>query len=337
LAETAEIQCSNPACKVRQDRKCVEGLELDKCPHYGKPLAAQPSPGAVADDQHGIVLPSGNLLDPEEASQVRRRGASRVIAVVGPKEAGKTTLISSVFELFQRGPIGPFQFCGSRTMYAFERACHPSRGVSRNATPKTERTLLTDVKFYHTALRRPGEPMLDLLVADRGGEDYRSAADDASAVQGFVEIGRADTITFLVDGRQLIDLVTRSSVGSEILAIAQALIDGGAIEGRPRVALVLTKLDEIGRSSGSARAAGDFERIVAKFRTLHGDSFGEIRSFEVAACPSDTSLPLGHGVSELLAYWEEAAPVAVSKPAPYVSSPTRFMHRLQDWSYDGDI
>jgi hypothetical protein len=201
--------------------------------------------------------------------------------------------------------------------------------VSRNAIPKTERTLLTDVKFYHAALRRPGEAVLDLLVADRNGEDYGSAADDANAVRGFVEIGRADTITFLIDGKQLIDLVTRNSVGSEILAIAQALIDGGAIEGRPRVAFVLTKLDEIGRSPERERAERDFDRIDAKFRELHGDSFGEIRSFKVAACPSDTSLPLGHGVSDLIAYWEEAAPASVSKPASYVASPTRFMHRLQ--------
>jgi hypothetical protein len=329
LAETPEIQCSNPACKVRQDGRCVEGLDPNECPHYGKALAAEPSGGAVADDQHGIILPSGDLLDREEASQVLRRGASRVIAVVAPKDAGKTTLIASVFELFLRGPIGPFRFCGSRTMYGFERACHPSRGLSRNAIPKTERTPLTDVKFYHAALRRPGEPMLDLLFADRNGEDYGSAADDASAARGFVEIGRADTITLLVDGRQLVDLVTRNSVGSEILAIAQALIDGGAIEGRPRVAFVLTKLDEIGRSPDRERAERDFDRIDAKFRSLHGDSFGEIRSFKVAACPSDTSLPLGHNVSDLVAYWGQAAPVAVSKPAPYVSSSTRFMHRLQ--------
>ena len=294
-----------------------------------RPLRPSHRQARPPDDQHGIVLPSGDLLDTEEASQVLRRGDSRVIAVVAPKEAGKTTLISSVFELFQRGPIGPFRFCGSRTMYAFERACHPSRGVSLNAIPNTERTLLTDVKFYHTTLRRPGEPMLDLLLADRGGEDYRSAADDASGVRAFVEIGRADTITFLVDGRQLVDLVTRNSAGSEILAIAQALIDGGAIEERPRVALVLTKLDEIKRSPDSERAERDFDKIDAKFRALHGGSLGEIRSFKVAACPSDTSLPVGHGVADLLAFWEEASHAAISKPAPHVSSPTRFMHRLQ--------
>jgi hypothetical protein len=214
-------------------------------------------------------------------------------------------------------------------MYAFERACHPSRGVSRNVRPKTERTLLTTVNFYHAALCRSGGPILDLVVADRNGEDYGTAADDASGVEEFVEIRRADTITFLIDGRQLADSVMRNTVGSEMLAIVQALVDGGAIEDRPRVALVLTKLDDVERSVDSKRAKRDFAKIKAKFRELHADAFGEIRSFEVAACPSDMSLPLGHGIADLLAYWEKDAPQAVSQPAPQTSSSTRFMHRLQ--------
>ncbi|MCP2209675.1 TRAFAC clade GTPase domain-containing protein [Bradyrhizobium diazoefficiens] len=330
MAETtAEVQCANPACKVRIDGRCVEGLEKNKCPHYGRPLEAPASDGAAQVEAHGIVLPSGDLLDQEEASQVLRRGASRVIAVVAPREAGKTTLIASVFELFLRGPIGPFRFSGSRTMYAFERACHPSRGVSQNARPKTERSLLTTVKFYHAALCRPDGDVLDLVVADRNGEDYGAAADNTEVVQDFVEIRRADTITFLLDGKQLADLVTRSSVGPELLAIVQALVDGGAIDGRPSVALVLTKLDEIERSADSARAKSDFAKIVAKFREFHADSFGEIRSFEVAACPSDTSLDLGHGVASLLAYWQDVVKPSIPTPAAHVSSSERYMHLLQ--------
>jgi hypothetical protein len=314
---------------VRTDGRCVEGLEKEKCPHFGKPLVVPTSAGPARAERHGIVMPTGDLLDQEEASQLLRRGNARVIAVVAPKEAGKTTLVASVFELFLRGPIGDFGFAGSRTMYAFERACHPSRGVSRNERPKTERTLLTSVKFYHASLKKAGGDVIELIVADRNGEDYGNAPDDTDAVRDFVEIHRADTITFLVDGQQLADPVMRNTVGPSVLAIAQALIDGGAIEGRPRIALVLTKFDDVARSADKDRPSRDFEKIVGKFRTLHADVFGEIRSFEVAACPSDTSLPLGHGVAELLAYWEETGPVTVPKAAPHVSSTERFMHLLQ--------
>ncbi|MHC4041334.1 TRAFAC clade GTPase domain-containing protein [Bradyrhizobium sp. 23AC] len=314
---------------MKTDGRCVEGLEKNACPYYGKPLAATATAGDTPAERHGIVLPSGDLLDQEKASQLLRRGDSRVIAVVAPKEAGKTTLIASIFELFLRGPIGPFEFAGSRTMYAFERASHPSRSVSRNARPETERTLLTTVKFYHAALCRPGGATLDLVVADRNGEDYGAAPDDTGVVREFVEIHRADTITFLVDGRQLVDPVTRSRVGADILAIAQALVDGGGVMGRPRVAIVLTKFDDIARSADKGRSRRDFEKIVEKFHALHASLFGEIRSFEVAACPSDVSLPLGHGVADLLAYWEAPVALVVPKAASHVSSSTRFMNRLQ--------
>jgi hypothetical protein len=322
------VQCGNPDCKVGQDGKCVEGLALDKCPYYGKPPQPRAAAAAVADETHGVLLPSGDLLTVDEANGVLRRRGSRVIAVVGPKEAGKTTLIASIYEMFLRGPIGPYRFSSSRTLYAFERSCHPSRALSQNVVPNTERTLLTDVHFYHLATPKHGAPVIDMLLADRNGEDYRTSTDDPSTASGFIEIARADTITFLVDGRQLLDLTTRSSIAAEALATAQALIDGEAIVGHPRVAIVLTKIDCIKRSARCEPAMRDFRKLVMRFENLYGEAFREIKSFEVAACPADTSLPLGHGVPELLDYWQSESAEPVPPARPYASRSTRFMHLL---------
>jgi hypothetical protein len=330
LAEPGPIiQCGNTDCKVGEDRKCVEGLAFDKCPYYGKPPQPRAAAGAVADETHGMLLPSGDLLTVGDANSVLRRGGSRVIAIVGPKEAGKTTLITSIFELFLRGAIGPYRFSSSRTLYAFERSCHPSRAVSQHVVPKTERTLLTDVHFYHLAMRKDAAPIVDMLLADRNGEDFRTSTDDPSTVSGFLEIARADTITFLVDGHQLLDLTTRSSIASEVIAIAQALIDGGAIAGRPRVAIVLTKVDDITRSADRDRTMRDFQNLVSRFRNLFGGEFREIRQFEVAACPSDATLSLGHGVPDLLDYWQEESHEPVLPASPYSLRSTRFMQLLR--------
>ena len=113
------------------------------------------------------------------------------------------------------------------------------------------------------ALLPSGDPRdrrspVDMLFADRGGEDYRGSTDDPSTASGFAEIIRADTITFLVDGHQLVDLTTRNSIASEIVGIVQALIDGDALAGRPRAAVVLTKVDEIGRSADRDRDSARF-------------------------------------------------------------------------------
>jgi hypothetical protein len=329
LAEAAPIiQCGNPDCKVAENDKCVEGLAFDKCPYFGKPLQLRTVVGTGADETHGMLLPSGDLLTVNEANRVLRRGESRVIAIVGPKESGKTTLIASIFELFLRGAIGPYCFSSSRTLYAFERSCHPSRAVSQNVVPKTERTLLTDVHFYHLATRKDGAPVVDLLLADRNGEDYRTSTDDPSTASGFAEIARADTITFLVDGSQLLDLTTRSSIASEVVGTAQALIDSDAIVERPRVAIVLTKVDRIEGSASGTRTMRDFRNLVTRFESLYGEAFPEIKSFEVAACPSDTSLSLGHGILELLDYWQTESHETVPLAQPYASHSTRFMHLL---------
>jgi hypothetical protein len=109
----------------------------------------------------------------------------------------------------------------------------------------------------------------------------------------------------------------------------RTLIDGDAVADRPRVAIVLTKFDEIARSPHRERALRDFANLATRFRTLFREQFGEIRQFEVAACPSDTSLPLGHGVDELLHYWQEELPQRSSPPKLAVPSSTRFMHQLQ--------
>jgi hypothetical protein len=323
------VQCSNPVCKVAEKHTCVEGLALDVCPHYGKAPEPKAVSGSATAEPHGMRLPLGDLLAIAEASGVLRRGGSRVIAFVGPKEAGKTTLIASIFELFLRGEIGPYQFSSSMSLYAFERSCHPSRAASQNVIPKTERTLSTDVLFYHLATRKADAPAVDILLADRNGEDYSASADDPSTASGFVEIARADTITFLVDGSRLLDLAARTSVVSEIVAIAQALIDGGAINERPHVAVVLTKLDDINRSADRNRPIRDFQNLVTRIRSLYGGIFGEIRSFEVAACPSDMSLPLGHGVLELLDYWLAKAPVPFLADLPYATRSMRLMHLLR--------
>lgn len=322
-------QCANSDCKVAETGKCVEGLALDRCPHYGRPPSQPETPSTDAEPAvpAGIGLPSGDLLKIPDAGAILRGGQSRVVAIIGPRGAGKTTLITSLFELLQHGPIGNCHFARSTTLYAFERACHHSRAVSLRITPATERTILADVHFYHLGIRIDGGPILDLLLADRAGEDYRDATDNPSAARGFAEIARADSINLLVDGRRLTDLVSRQAVQSEIVMIMQALIDGGAVVGRPRIALILTKIDEVIASGHRDRVEQDFAALLERITRLFGGNFDSVDSFKVAACPSDDSMKRGFGVPALLDFWNTPA----ASPAPVTQSPllsSRFMGRL---------
>src|SRR3546814_7586901 len=102
------------------------------------------------------------------------------------------------------------------------------------------RSTRTDTLFPYTTLFRSVQ---SLLIADRSGEDYSEVTDELVAADGLVELRRAETITFLIDGDRLLDNRRRHNHKAEIAQIAQALNEAGALAENQRVAVVLTKID----------------------------------------------------------------------------------------------
>jgi hypothetical protein len=312
--EAAEIQCANPECRVSQTGKCVEGLALDKCPHIAR--AAAGAQVVVADDKvetadstPDIPLAKSERLILDEASAVMRAAPTRVVAIIGPTSSGKTSLIASLCDLFQLGKVGELHFARSRTLFAFEQACHHARAVSRRNSPQTEHTsLASGLGFYHLGVRDGAtSKILHLLFADRSGEDYRTVADDPNVAGEFVEVRRADVVTALVNGELLLDLSARHNVRHEIVMILQGLLNGDVLSANQRLAVVLTKLDVI-RNAPTAdrdRTERDFDGLVRQIETIFAPVFQEIRPFKIAASPATTTLPHGFGVSELLRFWAE--------------------------------
>jgi hypothetical protein len=326
-AEATVLQCGNQECRVSETGKCVEGLALDKCPHFGL------SPSDVAESTtsqeelppavlHEVSLEKADRLDLRGASAVLGSAATHLIAIIGPSFSGKTSLIASLCDLFQQGRVGGISFARSQTFFAFERACHHSRAASLRKTPQTEHTNLgSGVGFYHLALRDRRTPdLVNVLFADRPGEDYRSAADDPSNAESFAEVRRADCVTVLVSGERLLGVGPRHNVRQDIIMILQGLIDGGVTNPKQRVALVLTKLDLIHSAEDAARtrAERDFDGIVTRVKELFGSSFAEIQTFKVAAAPVTTVLSHGHGVSDLLQFWVTpwSSPQTSNMPLP---------------------
>lgn len=315
MTQVDELQCSNPDCRVAETNKCVEGLSLDECPRYNRDAVSVAPEKIIETDVEGeasddleepISLPSGERLTVPEASAVLRSSReTRVLAIIGPTDSGKTSLIASVYDLFQKGPIGDIHFARSKTLYAFEQACHHARAVSQRNIPDMDRTPMSrGVGFYHIGIRNgSASDIIDLMLADRAGESYRSAADDPSVSAKFFEVQRADSVTVLVDGKRIIGLATRHNVRSEIEMILQGLVDGDTVCQGQRIALVLTKLDEVEGSDRKEKAKRDFDAIVQNVSRLFGNVFSEIKSFQVAASPQTDILPRGYGVLDLLRFW----------------------------------
>jgi len=308
-AVSSPAQCSNLACRVAETGKCVEGLTFDVCSHYGRPPEALDSSngdtGVRPRKSDSVLLPAATLLSESTAAEILRAGDSRVIAVVGPTDAGKTSLIAGVYDLFQQGPTNATHFARSQSLHAFEQACHDARAASMRAEPHINRTPIGGVTFYHLEIGHHScfGRHLSLLLADRAGEEYRLAADDPALSAGYSEVVRADTLTVLVDGHRLLDSGARHNVRSEVELILQALIDGEACQSSQRIALVLTKLDEVASSQHGARAQADYAALLASVRRLYGNAFSAIEPFQTAASPKSNIVPRGAGLEELISFW----------------------------------
>jgi hypothetical protein len=329
-AET--IICANPDCRVAETHRCVEGLDLGACPHYGREpdvQGAEAEPVSDDESREGVCLPGAGTLSTSEASSVLRRGRARVIAVIGPSDSGKTSLIASLYDLFQEGAVADVEFARSRTLHAFEHTCHDARAMSRRGVPHMNRTPIGEVSFYHLEIGGgPAGDGLALLLGDRAGEEYRAAADDVAVVADFSEVVRADTLTVLVDGVRLLSAGARHNLRSDILMMLQGLQDGGGLRAESRLALVLTKLDAVREAETAERALRDFDGLLADARRLFGGALAAIESFQVAASPKTDVLPRGTGLAELLGFWLQAIK-PFEAPAPELPPFKRAFSRLR--------
>lgn len=328
-------RCANPDCNVATDGRCVEGFaDIDTCPQFGKVPSAQSDarPSEIEQPRPGVPLSPSKTLALADAEAVLRNRTSRAIAIVGPHDAGKTSLIAGLYDLFQNGPVQEFAFARSLTLQSFERACHDSRAASRNHVPHMERTQRGEVRFYHLDLiDQTTEGRAALLLGDRAGEEYFETLDDPDTAASFPELRRSDTVTVLVDGDKLLHLGLRHNVKSDVRMTLQAFIDAGAVKPWQRLALVLTKLDKV-RSSAefSPRAFADFESIVQVARSLFEHHFTSVEAFQVAASPQSDTAQRGEGLAELLRYWMEIAPRYEPKQAPkVVANASRAFDRLR--------
>lgn len=307
--------CSNEDCKVAVDGKCVEGYALDECPH-----AMRLSIDDIDEVEEEVVSPTmptvlnlslGDALNREEASALQCRLTSRTIGIIGPNNAGKTSLVAGVYDLLQVGPVAGVGFAGSSTLIGFEKICHDARAASRRDAPHTERTIAgAEATFFHLDLRSNDDEVMSLFIGDRSGEDYLAAADDLARAGDFFEIRRADVVTLLVNGEHLVSSEHRHEARAAAPQIVDALVESKVLRPGCRLAIVLTKEDCVLASANADRAHREFGEVVESVRANHGSYVGEVGSFIVAASPKDaTQVKRGEGVDQLLSYWLAAAPV----------------------------
>ncbi|WP_157489231.1 hypothetical protein [Lysobacter sp. Root916] len=246
---------------------------------------------------------------------LRRRDAVIVSLLAGP-EAGKTTLIATMYELARRRGYRDLRFAGSDSIRGFEERCHLSRHVSGAEHADTQRTRGGPPQFLH--LRLAGQTRsFDFLLADRAGEFVTRVLAYPDSIATFPEVVRADHLLLLVDGSELFHRAPQAN--STAKRVFQALEQNNLLGSRP-LHIVVTKKDmfsgiELDKVEQRAQRLGEF--FSERHRLVHLHLTGaRARAGEAE---------FGEGIEELLQALlpREVAPM-------YVAVPTGLTTHLDD-------
>jgi hypothetical protein len=204
------------------------------------------TPADANIDTRLIRLPwSGAALGTTDLPFVTGRGEPKIVAVIGPHNAGKTTLLGLFYQQIGRsGRLGTARFAGSYSLEGWEAIAHALRweaGVPR-FPPHTSSGAGRAPGLLHMAMRDDDERVSDILYADSPGEWFQRwavdpAAGDAEGAAWLIE--RASTLLIVADCEALAG-EKRGQARSDIIQLVRRV---AASRDRRSAALVWTKAD----------------------------------------------------------------------------------------------
>ena len=252
----------------------------------------QPDSGQSTVDtpaERSPLFTSDAALSFEEARSVTGRRGATLVLLMGEVGAGKTTLLVELWSLLLlHGRICNHSLAGSRTALAFEERAYHSRLEARMRTATTIRTHEANEGFLHLRIQRPDGSLRELLFADVTGEHFRRIREGAPLLNELPWAGRVDRFLVIVDGKGFATPGEREVILTRVRRQMYALRNSQAVNTTARVAIALTKLDEL---SGDHR-----ERYTEEEKSL----LSEIRKIDdqasalrIAARPAEGTLRVG--------------------------------------------
>jgi len=271
---------------------------------------------SLADESPQIAqpsqLPAGQPLSATQASEVLREIHAPIVMLAGAAKAGKTTLIASIHDAFQRGPFAGYLASGSHTLMGFEERCFDSRYRSGAKEPATIRTrALEGSLYYHLKVREKDlqSPARQILFLDMSGEHYERMTDSESEARRLAPlVHRADHFVYLVNGARLASLKFRSHTVSNASMLMRRLFESGLLDSSARVDVLLTKWDLV-QLAGPEIVREALSVADSLFPEKERARVARFRITPVAARPHFlSSLTPGYGLQELLRSWVEDLP-----------------------------
>lgn len=303
-----KITCTRESCNVSVEGKCLEGFDpVDSCPYISKEsdLSSETPSGSEEIDSF-INLPDGNVLSEEDASILAKSVLLNLVIVAGPPGSGKTTILTSLFEAFQRAPVADFMFAGSKTLIGFENRCFHARVESGLKVADTKHTRVEDrFEFLHLKISQQNGSEIsrqDLVLSDVSGELFQQVTDYSLQPSHFSVIQRANNLTIVIDGARILDVANRQSVQTQTRVLLRSLIESNSLNKDCRIQIVFSKWDLVADSEKSA----PFTSYVANLRQMIIDLIGnkhQLIFLEIAARPENRKVHFAHGLPKLLRLW----------------------------------
>jgi len=258
-------RCAYETCIDPEEIGCNRGFLLEDCEFWKKDIQASSDGGqigertaleptaeaaSVAANGHRLLrLPwTGNSLGLRDLELVTACNPATVIGVIGPFNSGKTTLLTLVYLLIQRGErLASGTFAGSLSLIGWENLAANLRWQKGASGPRfpphTARFAGRQPGMLHMAIRDTSESRRDFLFTDPPGEWFGQWAqkEDSSGAEGARWIHRyADRFLFLAD-REALSSAERGKARDALRDLARRVSPG--LRGRP-VAVVWTKSDQ---------------------------------------------------------------------------------------------
>jgi hypothetical protein len=308
-------RCKLPDCPISKDGRCLEGRK-ETCPNLipddvstDEPeVAMQLDDAARSATRPMESLNAGLPLEIAEAREFTRASRAVLVTLAGMKECGKTSLIARLHQQFQGGPVGDYQFAGSRTLFRFEEMNWRAMLDSGATSPAMERSSRQfNNALLHVKVRKKSsdEAIVDVLLNDVAGETF----PDLIAVEGLCEqllcLRRADHLAVLIDGASIASRDSRYDHFAKIRNFVQRLLQTGQI-GKPTVLhLIISKQDAL-KSEDEAINTENLEaaeKLKKDFTKLFTSKVGKIHVWQLAARPDDGSMPTEETISQLFTTW----------------------------------
>lgn len=247
---------------------------------------------------------SGEALDNNDFYKIAARERTKMMMLVGPVACGKTTMETSIYQMFQRNPVCEYYFAGSRSLQGFEQRSYYTRIQSRGNIPETQRTRLDDTNvLLHLRLwNKNSDEFNNLILADLSGESFTNSIGQVEEIKKKYDFAeRADFIIGIIDGEKLCNKRTRNSVVAEITELLRTFYDAEVLNSDCILQIVISKYDLL-------REVHNYEEIQKKVKSQISGClstiFPSIEYFEVAAMPTNTQqTTIGYGLEQLLLSW----------------------------------